>query len=963
MLKAHKEKLAIFLSTLFLFFLQRGFKPLASAYIELIRGLKINLGGDMFDGRLIKDMCSRCALLFAVLLLSAGTLHAVLVVQSVTYEPVGSVEPIKMSTFTLSGDGSSLLTQAPVFLEPWSNFIVNQISGEEITEDFTVYVLCSDWGPNGRTGGRRYSVLTDASGNVIDDPGTFSTVRNPGGPDSIVFNGELGDEGQLYKVKAEFDNKKYSSGPLQTQVDVGDYTGALVSVDVTGYNYVSPSLYYGCVIQQGLIRAGQFQITWVSDGDDLTVEVTDVVRGVTIPFSEYIDDANWGFAPPGTSPRNDYWKEFGMGSGGGGACIFDTKTPQSERSTLLVETIPADNLEDFHLYIDGQFWRLSEITSMPEPGTEMTITTAFGKWNEDYTEFNQYPDPIYPGDKWKIDITTAFYLTGGALKGSSPAIDSDGTVYVGSNDSCLYAIHPDGTLKWKSYLDRIHYSSPVIGDDGVIYIGSFVKGLFAVNPDGTVNFNFRYPYPLSTLMVLATPAVDCNNGKIYFGALDNYVYSINTDGTFNWRYETGQYIHSAPAIGTDGTVYIGSTDGFFYALNPDGSLKWQYETGDQIEHSSPAIDLDGTIYIGSKDGYLYAFNPDGTVKWSYQASSITSSPTIAVDGTIYFGAGAYLYALNSDGSLKWKLYGIFLGETGSPTISSDGTIYAGSYSSMAPINLSAVSPYGSILWEQEVSDRIFCAPAISEDGIVYVASINGALHAFDSGTNAGLANSPWPKFAHDARNTGCAHGIGNLGEIVEGIREYIEEMEAAAFDNPAHQNALINQLEALAAEIEDLNPTAALARLDNIRKRVEKWVEDEEDKAAILAMIDRLIAYLETQETPGQGKGKAQKGAALAAVSLPEKFQLLQNSPNPFNPSTTISYSVPEGNQEYVTLNVYDLRGRLVRTLVKRMIGPGTYSVYWDGTDESGRQVSSGVYLYRLQAGKFMQTRKMVILK
>jgi len=95
------------------------------------------------------------------------------------------------------------------------------------------------------------------------------------------------------------------------------------------------------------------------------------------------------------------------------------------------------------------------------------------------------------------------------------------------------------------------------------------------------------------------------------------------------------------------------------------------------------------------------------------------------------------------------------------------------------------------------------------------------------------------------------------------------------------------------------------------------------------------------------------------AASLPKVFSLA----NPFNPATTISYSVPEGVSERITLKVYDLRGCLVHTLVEGIRGAGTYSVYWDGTDDSGRQVSSGVYLYRMQAGEFVQTRKMVILK
>ena len=83
--------------------------------------------------------------------------------------------------------------------------------------------------------------------------------------------------------------------------------------------------------------------------------------------------------------------------------------------------------------------------------------------------------------------------------------------------------------------------------------------------------------------------------------------------------------------------------------------------------------------------------------------------------------------------------------------------------------------------------------------------------------------------------------------------------------------------------------------------------------------------------------------------------------PNPFNPSTTIGYRLPvEGQAEIV---VYDVLGRLVRTLVSGYTQAGDHEVVWDGRDDSGRQVASGVYLYRLQAGDIVETRRMVLLK
>ena len=90
-------------------------------------------------------------------------------------------------------------------------------------------------------------------------------------------------------------------------------------------------------------------------------------------------------------------------------------------------------------------------------------------------------------------------------------------------------------------------------------------------------------------------------------------------------------------------------------------------------------------------------------------------------------------------------------------------------------------------------------------------------------------------------------------------------------------------------------------------------------------------------------------------------YSLGQNQPNPFNPGTVIPYSINE--QINVTLVVYDVLGRHVRTLVDGTRFPGTYTESWDGTNEAGGTVASGVYLYRLRAGSFEQTRKMTLLR
>ncbi len=91
-------------------------------------------------------------------------------------------------------------------------------------------------------------------------------------------------------------------------------------------------------------------------------------------------------------------------------------------------------------------------------------------------------------------------------------------------------------------------------------------------------------------------------------------------------------------------------------------------------------------------------------------------------------------------------------------------------------------------------------------------------------------------------------------------------------------------------------------------------------------------------------------------------FALEQNVPNPFNPVTTIRYQVPVDGTE-VTISVYDAEGRLVRTLVDERRPAGSGSVGWNGVDQRGARVASGVYFYRMRAGSYDQTRKMVMLK
>ncbi len=94
---------------------------------------------------------------------------------------------------------------------------------------------------------------------------------------------------------------------------------------------------------------------------------------------------------------------------------------------------------------------------------------------------------------------------------------------------------------------------------------------------------------------------------------------------------------------------------------------------------------------------------------------------------------------------------------------------------------------------------------------------------------------------------------------------------------------------------------------------------------------------------------------------VPSLFILNQNCPNPFNAETTIRFLLPEAS--YVVIRIFNMLGNEVRTLINGQNQAGFHSVCWDGKDMNGNQVSSGVYLYRLESDTFNQTRKCLLLK
>jgi len=171
---------------------------------------------------------------------------------------------------------------------------------------------------------------------------------------------------------------------------------------------------------------------------------------------------------------------------------------------------------------------------------------------------------------------------------------------------------------------------------------------------------------------------------------------------------------------------------------------------------------------------------------------------------------------------------------------------------------------------------------------------------------------------------------------------YVDVDGSCTFDNDERYPAVVNSpsmvIKVYCPDLVDNDPKVGIYSVNNIP------ISD--------TLGNDIVMYLDTF---------APKGKGPKTTVSPDQFTLGQNSPNPFNPACEIAYALPTECQ--VTLIVYNLIGQKVRVLVDEYQNAGNKSVKWDGTDDQGREVTSGVYFYRIQAGDFVQSKKMVLMK
>ncbi|HOO96665.1 MAG TPA: PQQ-binding-like beta-propeller repeat protein [Caldisericia bacterium] len=292
-------------------------------------------------------------------------------------------------------------------------------------------------------------------------------------------------------------------------------------------------------------------------------------------------------------------------------------------------------------------------------------------------------------------------------------------LYVGSFDHKLYCINADtGELDWRYDTTDVIKCTPAY-KNGYVYFGSLDGGFYCLDADtGELEWDYHTKWNGG---ISSSPTIEGNN--VFFGTLDGSMLCLDGySGEVKWEYLTHDSISSCPVV-ADGMVYFGTRDFKFYCLDIySGEVIWEKRLDGNIYAS--ASYSDNFIYIGCDGNKFYCFEAtEGEEIWTFETDNIIrSTPTISKTN-VYFGSGYDFYCLDKEkGELIWQYsqekYGVSTSALAGDRI----------YTSLGTSLYCFESNTGIMIWSHELNHDAY-TPAIA-NGIIYVATKNGKIHAF-----------------------------------------------------------------------------------------------------------------------------------------------------------------------------------------------------------------------------------------
>ena len=308
--------------------------------------------------------------------------------------------------------------------------------------------------------------------------------------------------------------------------------------------------------------------------------------------------------------------------------------------------------------------------------------------------------------------------------------------------------NPDGSPKWNyattNYIDN---ASPALGSNGAVYIGSADGYLYAVDgAKGTLDWKFQASSPITTSAAVGL------DGTVYFHD-DLNLYAVSQAGAMKWRVSVNGHSYASPVIGPTGILYVG-TPGGVLLVDGNGNTVATVATANPVD-ASPAIDEDGTAYFGTGGGDVYGVNSNGTQKWHVTISTaegFSSTPAINPAGQICLcDESGNVYVLATANGTVVRTISLPAGVSlCAPAVALDGTLYVGA----SDFNLYGVNTTtGQYTVVASTAYYIFGSPTLA-NGYLYFGSLDAKLYAFNVGKYPAV--TPWPMSRQNPGLTGLA---------------------------------------------------------------------------------------------------------------------------------------------------------------------------------------------------------------
>jgi outer membrane protein assembly factor BamB len=351
-------------------------------------------------------------------------------------------------------------------------------------------------------------------------------------------------------------------------------------------------------------------------------------------------------------------------------------------------------------------------------------------------------------------------------------LDHRGLVYLLAGDRFLYVVDAGGTERWRFPLGARPAGSPVLAYDGTVLAATVSGRLWAVGPNGRVRWSFQASggSPL-------TPAVG-RDGSVYLAA-GGILFALDYRGGERWRYRLRAEAEEGPVLGPDDTLYLATGERRLLALDPEGGRKWELSLPGKA--AAPAVASDGTLYVGAAG--LHRVSPEGAIEWSYPIPAATAGAVLRADGSIVAGAGnGRLYCLSPAGARLWEVQ-LGAAVRNPPVAAGDGMLYV---PTEGPA-LFALSAEGIRSWSFRAKQPVHYA-SLASDGGLYVGSDDWILYRLQTSEQLGPAPGDWPVAFHDNQHTGRAGALGDLdGPAAQALREMAysedEELKQRALDD------------------------------------------------------------------------------------------------------------------------------------------------------------------------------------